>query len=182
MSLTLTVASERYDRIQPLLDGRVRIEGCATTFFPLSAEECFHRAFNGADFDVTELSGSSYLMTHARGDCPYIAVPVFLSKLFRHSAIYVRPGAGITGPQDLKGRRVGLPEYQMTACLWARGILQHEYGVHPRDIAWFTGGQEQPGRKERARLQVDPEVSITRIGEDETLVQRFLDGQLDAHT
>ncbi len=109
------------------------------------------------------------MMTTARGDCPYIAVPAFVSKYFRHSAIYIGNGRGIHSPNDLIGKRIGMPEYQMTACLWARGILEDEYGVRPRDIQWFTGGQEEPGRRERARLTVDKSVSITPIGPAQTL-------------
>ena len=104
--LKISLASERYDRVQAIFDGRVRIEGCDVTAVPLRAEEAFHRAFNGADFDVTELSASSYMMTLSRGEAPYVAVPVFLSKVFRHSAIYIRTDRGIQAPQDLVGKRI----------------------------------------------------------------------------
>jgi 4,5-dihydroxyphthalate decarboxylase len=166
--------------VQPIFDGRVRIEGCELNSFPMAAEECFHRAFNGAEFDVTEISGSSYMMTLARGESPYVAIPAFVSKYFRHSAIYIRSDRGIKEPKDLVGRKVGMPEYQMTACLWARGILEDEYGVKPKDIQWFTGGQEEPGRKERSKLSVDKSVSITPIGGDKTLAKMLDAGELDA--
>jgi len=177
--LSISLASERYDRVQAIFDGRVRIEGCDVTAVPLRAEEAFHRAFNGEDFDVTELSASSYMMTLSRGEAPYVAVPVFLSKMFRHSAIYIRTDRGIRTPQDLAGRKIGVPEYQLTACLWARGILEDEYGVRPRDIQWFSGGQEEPGRRERAPLTVDPAVSVTPIGPGETLSGMLGAGALD---
>ncbi len=180
MTLRISLACEQYDRTRAIFDGRVRIEGCEVTTLPLHAEEAFHRAFNGAEFDVTEISGSSYMMTLSRGECPYVAIPAFVSKVFRHSAIYVRADRGIRTPQDLVGKRVGMPEYQMTACLWARGILQDEYGVHPRDIRWFTGGQEEPGRRERSKLHVDPSVSITPIGDERTLIGMLAAGDLDA--
>lgn len=180
MTLKISLACERYDRVQPIFDGRVPIEGCAVTAVPLMAEECFHRAFNGAEFDVTEISGSSYMMTLSRGESPYIAIPAFVSKYFRHSAIYIRTDRGIKSPQDLAGKRIGMPEYQMTACLWARGILEDEYGVRPRDIQWFTGGQEEPGRRERAKLTVDKTVSITPIPDDKTLSAMLDAGELDA--
>jgi 4,5-dihydroxyphthalate decarboxylase len=179
MSLKITLACERYDRVSALFDGRVRIEGCDVTFVPLKAEETFHRAFNGADFDVTEISSSTYMMTLSRGESPYIAVPAMVSKVFRHSAFFVRKDRGIRVPQDLVGKKIGLPEYQMTACLWGRGIIQDEYGVQPKDIKWFTGGLEQPGRHERARLTVDPAVSITPIPTDQTLNQMLSDGEID---
>jgi 4,5-dihydroxyphthalate decarboxylase len=180
MPLAISLACERYDRVQAIFDGRVSIEGCTVNCVPLSAEEAFHRAWNGAEFDVTELSGSTYMMTTSRNECPYVAVPAFVSKYFRHSAIYIRTDRGIRAPQDLVGKRVGMPEYQMTACLWARGILEDEYGVRPRDIRWFTGGQEQTGRKERALLTVDSSVSITPIGPEQTLSSMLDSGELDA--
>ncbi len=180
MALRISLACERYDRVQAIFDGRVPLEGCDVTAVPLVAEECFHRAFNGAEFDVTEISGSSYLMTLSRGEAPYVAIPAFVSKYFRHSAIYIRSDRGIKEPKDLSGKRVGMPEYQMTACLWARGILEDEYGVRPRDIQWFTGGQEEPGRRERARLTVDKSVSITPIPNDKTLSGMLHAGELDA--
>lgn len=179
MGLRISLACERYDRVQAIFDGRVPIEGCEVNAVPLAAEECFHRAWNGAEFDVTELSGSTYMMTTARDECPYVAIPAFVSKYFRHSAIYIRTDRGIRAPQDLAGKRIGMPEYQMTACLWARGILEDEYGVRPRDIKWFTGGQEEPGRRERARLTVDPSVSITPIGPEQTLSSMLAAGELD---
>lgn len=180
MPLRINLACERYDRVQAIFDGRVPIEGCEVNAVPLAAEECFHRAWNGAEFDVTELSGSTYMMTTARDDCPYVAIPAFVSKYFRHSAIYIRADRGIREPKDLIGKRIGMPEYQMTACLWARGILEDEYGVRPRDIRWFTGGQEEPGRKERAKLTVDPQVSITPLGPTQTLSAMLDAGELDA--
>ena len=180
MTLKISLACERYDRVQAIFDARVPIEGCEVNCFPMVAEECFHRAFNGAEFDVTEISASSYLMTLSRGESPYLAVPAFVSKYFRHSAIYIRSDRGIRTPQDLVGKRIGMPEYQMTACLWARGILEDEYGVKPRDIQWFTGGQEEPGRRERAKLTVDKSVSITPIAHDQTLSAMLDAGELDA--
>jgi 4,5-dihydroxyphthalate decarboxylase len=179
VALKISMACERYDRVQAILDGRVPIEGCDINAFPLRAEETFHRAFNGAEFDVTEISASSYMMTLARGEAQYVAVPAFLSRMFRHSAIYIRTDRGIEKPQDLVGKKIGMPEYQMTACLWARGLLEDEYGVRPRDIKWFTGGQEEPGRRERARLSVDKAVSITTIANDQTLSRLLDTGELD---
>lgn len=179
MPLGITLACEGYDRVKAIFDGRVRIEGCEVNAFQLHAEEAFHRAFNGEDFDVTELSGSSYIMATARNDSQYIAVPAFVSKYFRHSAIYIRKDRGIEQPFDLIGKKIGLPEYQMTACLWARGILDDEYGVKPKDIKWFTGGQEEPGRKERSRLTVNPNTSVTPIPSNRTLSEMLDAGELD---
>ncbi|MGH8327310.1 MAG: PhnD/SsuA/transferrin family substrate-binding protein, partial [Steroidobacteraceae bacterium] len=146
--LSLSVAIGDYDRVRPLVDGRVEIDGVDPIFMLLSPEEIFFRAMRHADFDVCELSLSSFVLRTARGDNPYVGVPVFPSRAFRHTAIVVRKDRGIRAPADLKGRRIGTPEYQLTACVWARGLLQDEFGVEPSDVLWVRGGLEQPGRVE----------------------------------
>jgi 4,5-dihydroxyphthalate decarboxylase len=115
MALPLSLSVCNYDRTAALFDGRVSIEGCDVAAVALVPEESFHRAFKYQEFDVTEVSMSSYLLTTARGDAHYVAVPAFVSRLFRHSGIYIRTDRGIKGPADLKGKTIGLPEYQMTA-------------------------------------------------------------------
>jgi 4,5-dihydroxyphthalate decarboxylase len=180
MKVPLTVACWDYDRVRALIDGRVPIEGCDPTFFPLPVEETFFRALRHAEFDVAELSLSSYLLLVDRGDSPYVAIPAFVSRAFRHSAIYVRTDRGIDRPADLVGRIVGVPEYQVTAAVWVRGILEDEYGVKPSDLRWRTGGVEQPGRHEKVDLVLPTGVEATAIPRDETLAQWFLDGRLDA--
>lgn len=177
--LTVSLAVAPYDRVQPLFTGRVRIEGCEVNYFPLEAEEVFARAYSSQDFDITELSSSSHILTSARGDAPYIGIPAFVSRVFRHSAYYIRTDRGIKTPQDLKGKTVGVPEYQMTAALWARGILSDEYGVKAQDIHWRNGGQEQPGRKERTPID-PPGIDLKPIPSDKTLSAMLEAGELDA--
>jgi 4,5-dihydroxyphthalate decarboxylase len=140
----------------------------------------FHRAFSTQDFDVTELSFSSTLIQTARGACPYVALPAFVSRLFRHSAFYIRTDRGIRDPRDLKGKTVGVPEYQMTAALWARGILADEYGVQASDIKWRNGGLEQPGRRERTPISLPPTIELKPLGPDGTLSGALASGALDA--
>jgi 4,5-dihydroxyphthalate decarboxylase len=156
------------------------VEGCATTYLPLYPEEIFHRAFRFQEFDVSELSFSSYIRTVAAGTSAYIGIPAFVSRIFRHSGIYIRTDAGIRAPADLKGKRVGLPEYQITAVVWMRGMMQHEYGVLPTDIHWRNGGLEQPGRQERTPLKPIPGLDLKPLGPDETLVGLLRAGELDA--
>src|SRR6185437_5413585 len=127
----ITVACGDYDRTRPIREGRVPIDGCEVTFLPLEPEELFFRAFRYAEFDVGELSFNSYLMQTSRDRCPYVAIPAFLSRRFRHSSIYIRTDRGIRTPADLKGKLVGLPEYQQTANVWMRGTLKEDYGVDP---------------------------------------------------
>jgi 4,5-dihydroxyphthalate decarboxylase len=178
--LPLSLACCSYDRTAALFDGRVGVEGCDVVAVALEPEELFHRAFSTQDFDVTELSFSSTLVQTARGECPYVALPAFVSRLFRHSAIYIRTDRGIARPQDLKGKRVGVPEYQMTAALWVRGILADEYGVAPSDIKWRNGGLEQPGRRERTRISVPAHIELQPLEPGETLSGLLAAGELDA--
>ncbi len=180
VDVPITIACGNYDRTRAIRDGRVNVDGCAVTYLPLYPEEIFHRAFKFAEFDVSELSFSSYLRTVAAGNAHYIGVPAFVSRIFRHSGIYIRNGAGISKPADLRGKRIGVPEYQITAVVWMRGIMQHEYGVKPSDIHWRSGGQEQAGRHERTPLKAIPGLDLRPIGDDKTLVGMLRDGELDA--
>ena len=125
-------------------------------------------------------SFSSYLRTTDGGASPYIGIPAFVSRVFRHSGIYVRTDRGIRTPQDLKGKTIGLPEYQITAVVWMRGILQDEYGVKPTDIHWRSGGIEQPGRDERTPLAPIPGLDLKPIPADKTLAGMLAAGEIDA--
>jgi 4,5-dihydroxyphthalate decarboxylase len=180
VEVPITIACGNYDRTRAIVDGRVKIEGCAVTYLPLYPEETFHRAFKFGEFDVSELSFSSYLRTVAAGTSPYIAIPAFVSRIFRHSGMYIRTDSGIRKPEDLRGKRIGLPEYQITAVVWMRGLLQHEYGVSPNEIHWRNGGQEQPGRGERTALKPIPGLDLKPLGPNETLVGMLRNGDLDA--
>src|SRR3990167_888616 len=125
--LHLTLACWDYDRTRALQDGRVAVEGVDLNYLPLRVEETFWRMLRYQEFDVAELSLGSYLMARDRGTPRFMAIPVFPSRAFRHSCIYIHAGAGIQEPKDLVGKRVGVPDYQITMAIWARGILQHEY-------------------------------------------------------
>jgi len=129
---------------------------------------------------VTEMSFSSYLLQVSRGEAAYTAIPVFVSKKFRHGAIYVRTGAGIASPEDLKGRRIGLPEYQLTANVWVRGLLADEYGVRAEDVDWIIGGIDEPGREEKIPVRLPERIRTTRIGPGETLWEMLTRGEIDA--
>ncbi|MDB5381613.1 MAG: hypothetical protein JWO26_1245 [Rhodospirillales bacterium] len=177
---SLTFACFPYDRVRPLLDGRVRIDGVELLPIPLPSEESFPRAHNRAEFDVSELSLSSYLMQLGRGESPYLAIPAFVSRAFRHNAIYLRRDAGIASPRDLEGRRVGIPEYQMTLGLWVRGILADDHGVATGRILWRTAGTNVPGRKERLPLVLPPELDVAPLPLGATLNAALLAGEIDA--
>lgn len=179
--LNISMSVGNYDRTQALFDGRVQIEGCNVHAVSLEPEEAFHRAFRYGEFDITEISMSSHMMTTARGDNQYVAVPAFLSRVFRQSGIYVRTDRGIDSPQDLKGRVIGLPEYQITANVWIRGILEDEYGVKPSDIHWRRGGIEEPGRGERAPISLPDSIDLQQIPDDRTLSGMLESGEIDGY-
>lgn len=178
-NLHISVAMGDYDRNRALYDGRVQIDGCDPVYMLLNPEEMFFRAMRSRDFDVTELSFSSYLVKHAKGESPYIAVPVFLSRAFRHTSIYVRKDR-IKKPEDLKGCRVGVPEYQLTAVVWARSILQDDYGVNPEDVTWVRGGIDTPGRPEKIKLDLPAGVTIEAAPEGRTISDLLDKGEIDA--
>src|SRR3954471_18527076 len=180
MALELSLSVCEYDSTAAIFDGRAPIEGCDVTTVANSPEESFHRAFKFQEFDVTEISMSSYLLSVARNDSHYVAIPAFVSRLFRHSGIYIRTDRGICEPADLKGKLIGLPEYQITAVVWLRGLMQDEYGVRPTDIRWRQGGIEQPGRSERTPLKPIPGLELKPIPPDKTLSGMLESGELDA--
>src|SRR6201987_3038939 len=166
--LNLSVAVGDYDRTRALIDGSVAIDGVDPVYMTLVPEEIFFRAFRAAEFDICELSLSSYTVKTAQNDCPYIAVPAFVSRAFRHTAVYVRTDR-IKKPQDLKGRKVGVPEYQLTANVWARAFLEDDFGVKRSDIHWIRGGLEHAGRPEKISVKLPDGVRLDNAPECKTI-------------
>jgi len=178
--LPITIATWDYDRVRALVDGRIRVEGCDVNYITMPVEEILERAFFHHEFDVAEIGFSPYLIALSRGVAPYVAIPAFLSRMFRHSAIYIRTDRGIQGPGDLKGKRIGIPEYQMSAAMWARGLLRDEFGVAAADINWVQGGLETPGRRDKFPLNLPDGFPLVSAADNETLSQLLADGDLDA--
>jgi 4,5-dihydroxyphthalate decarboxylase len=176
--LNLSVAVGDYDRNRALFDGSVQIDGVDPVYMQLVPEEIFFRAFRAAEFDICELSLSSYTVKTALNDCPYIAVPAFVSRAFRHTSIYVRTDR-VKKPQDLKGRKVGVPEYQLTANVWARAFLEDDYGVKRSDIHWIRGGIEQAGRPEKITVKLPPGVKLDNAPEGKTISALLEAGEID---
>lgn len=178
--LRLTLACWDYDRVAALASGAVRPDGIDLVFLAQPVEETFFRMLRHREFDIAEMSLSSYSVSLATEDPPFIAIPVFPSRFFRHSSIYVSATSGITEPAQLAGRRVGVPEYQMTAPVWIRGILSDEYGVRPDGVEYLSGGEEQPGRGEKLKLSLPPQFRLRPIGPQQTLSQMLAEGEIDA--
>ena len=180
MKRAITIATWDYDRVRAIIDGRVTVEGCDVNYIPLAPEECFHRTYLNREFDVAEIGFSPYLIALSRNTADYVALPIFLSRMYRHSAIYIRTDRGIEFPADLRGKRVGVPEYQMSAAMWARGMLHDDHGVAPRDMHWFCGGLEVPGRTDKFPLNLPPGFPLQSIPDDTTLSAMLTAGELDA--
>ena len=177
--LQLSIAVGDYDRMRPLMDGFVQIDGVDPVFMRLTPEEIFFRAMRQAEFDICELSLSSFSVRTARADNPYVGVPVFPSRAFRHTSIYIRTDHGIDKPEDMRGRRIGVPEYQLTANVWARAILDDEHGVKASDITWVRAGLNQPGRVEKVALNLPPDIRIEDAPADATLSAMLARGEID---
>ena len=178
--LRVTLACWDYDRTRALQEGRVQVEGVELTYLPLRVEETFWRMLRHQEFDAAELSMGSYLLSRENGSPRFVAIPVFPSRAFRHSGIYINTDSGIKEPKDLIGKRVGVAEYQITMAIWARGTLQHEYGVPPEKMKWFTGGEEQPGRVDKVNHDLPPSIDIRPIGPEQTLSSMLESGEIDA--
>lgn len=179
MSLDVSLATWDHDRVMALHEGRVTVPGVDLACTILPTSKLFPLAVQEARFDVTELSLSSYLLQVSRGTCAYTAIPAFVSRAFRHSGFFARTDAGLTGPADLAGRRVGVPEYQMTAALWMRGLLRDTYGVDSDGIHWRTGALEEGVRRERLDLALPKGMIVEPIQDGQTLVDLLLDGDID---
>ena len=177
--LPISLACGPYDRTRALADGRVEIDGVDLRYIHLEPEEIFFRMLNYGEFDAAEMSLSTYLLTHL-ADGPFIAIPVFPSRMFRHTSVYVNGAAGIDKPQDLMGKTVGVAEYQLTANVWIRGILADHYGVPVESVKYRTGGLNTPGRHEKFSVNLPPEIAIAPVAEGQTLSGLLAAGEIDA--
>ncbi|KAH8714771.1 4,5-dihydroxyphthalate decarboxylase [Ilyonectria robusta] len=182
MVLRLSFACWDYDRVKAIEDGRVRPEGIELTFLNYRVEETFFRQLRFQEFDVSELSLSSYVMTLAQKNPPFIALPVFPSRFFRHQSIYVNKNAGISTPKDLRGKRIGIPEYQMTAAVWQRGILEEDFGVPLSSVHFFVGAIEPSAQPRISKIShsLPEDIKVTPIGAGQNLSEMLASNQIDA--
>ena len=179
MVLKFSLATWDHDRVAAIHDGRVVVPGVEIDGHILPTTKLFPIAVQEARFDITERSVSSYVLQVSRGTSAYTAIPAFVSRAFPHNGFFGRVGSGISGPAELAGRNVGVPEYQMTAALWMRGILADEYGVDLSTIRWRTGAPGQGVRRDRLALDLPPGLVVEPVAEGETLQDLLLAGQID---
>jgi 4,5-dihydroxyphthalate decarboxylase len=179
--LTLDFGCGDYDVVRPLKDGAIRVEGMDINFVTINRPPEVHwRMGVHGEFDAAEMSFGSFVAGAARGTFPFVGIPAFVYRKFRHSCAYVNTGAGIERPEDLRGKRVGVPEWQMTATVWLRGFLQDDYGVSVREIQWLTGGLESSQRSEKVPLALPSEIRITNIPAEKNLSDMLAAGEIDA--
>jgi 4,5-dihydroxyphthalate decarboxylase len=177
--LRLSLGCWNYDRTRGLMDGTIQPDGIDLTYLNMPVEETFFRMLRNREFDVAEMSLSSYSVSLFR-DSPFIAIPIFPSRFFRHSCIYVNADSGIKSPKDLIGKKIGNPEYQMTAPVWIRGVLSDEYGVPVDSVTYYTGGEEEPNRDEKLKLDLPSNIKVQSIGPTQTLASMLVTGEIDA--
>jgi 4,5-dihydroxyphthalate decarboxylase len=177
--LPLSLACWDYDRTRPLSDGRVRASGISLDITVMRPQQAFQAMLQGKGFDAAEMSLANYAVLKARGECPFVAIPVMLSKMFRHSCIYVRADAGIDSPADLKSRRAGTAQLASTGAVFVKGMLEHDYGISQRDLHWFIGGLNQPGPSLANRTSPPDGVRVDHLADGQTIEAAFKSGDID---
>ena len=180
MTTPLHIGIAANDRMHAIANGNVQVPGYELRFDQDVPSGIFWRALKGGEFDVTEMSLAAHSILTARGENPFVGVPVFTSRMFRHASLFVSDASGIRTPDQLAGRRVGAPEYQMTAGVWMRGILHDHYGVPANRVHWLTGGVNRPGREERIEMRLPPGYQVEPIGPERTLDAMLAAGAIDA--
>jgi 4,5-dihydroxyphthalate decarboxylase len=178
--LRLSLACWDYDRTRRLQSGEIEARGIDLVYLPLMPEETFFRMLRFGEFDVAEMSLSSYVLSLFADEPRFIAIPAFPSRVFRHGSIYVRDDGSITEPADLAGRVVGVPEYQMTAAVWIRGILAEHHGLPADAVSYRTGGLHDAGRVEKLKLDLPDRFAVTPIDAGQTLDAMLVAGDIDA--
>ncbi len=179
MTIPLTIAVGDYDHTRDLAAGKVGVQGVDLTMLAFPVEEIFHRFIHFREWDVSEMSFAKYVSFISQGDDSMVGLPIFPSRVFRHSSIFVRADSDLAQPQHLAGKRVGVPEWAQTAAVYSRGLLAHEYGVDLASIRWFQGGVNDAGRKEKTTVNLPAGVNCTSAS-DRSLSEMLLAGDLDA--
>jgi 4,5-dihydroxyphthalate decarboxylase len=180
MNIQLSIGITSNPRTWPIIDGAVKVEGVDLTPTVLHPSELFWRQLRYCEFDVSEMSVSSLLMARSKGDERFVGIPVFTTRRFFHTTTLVRRDAKIDAPADLKGKRVGVPEYQQTAALWSRGVLQHEFGVHPKDMEFWMERPPSRSHGGATGFKPPPGVTVNQIPVEKSIGSMMVAGELDA--
>jgi 4,5-dihydroxyphthalate decarboxylase len=180
MELQLSIGITSNPRTWPIIDGKIKPDGIALTPTVLHPSELFWRQLRYSEFDISEMSVSSLMMARSKGDERFAGIPVFTTRRFFHATKLVRRDARIDVPADLKGKRVGVPEYQQTAALWSRGVLQHEFGVHPKDMEFWMERPPSRSHGGATGFQPPPGVTVNQIPVEKSIGSMMLAGELDA--
>jgi len=180
MDITLSVGMASNPRTWPIFDGTVKPDGINLVPSPVHASELFWRQLKFGDFDVSEMSFSSLIMAMAGGDDRWVGLPVFTTRRFFHTGILIRKDRGINEPKDLKGKKVGVPEYQQTAALWTRGVLQHEFGVEPKDMEFWMERVPEQSHGGATGFKPPKGVTVNQIPLEKSIGSMMLSGELDA--
>ena len=178
-NIHLTFATYDYDHVRDLATGLVRAKGIDLTHLQMDVEEIFYRFSNALEWDVSELSFAKYCSVQSQENPPFIGIPVFVSRVFRQSSFYLRRGGPVTIPEDMRGRRIGIPEWSQTATVYARGWMQHQVGIGLDEVEWVQAGVNEPGRVEMATLKLPDGVKYTQVP-DRSLTEMLLAGDIDA--
>lgn len=177
--LHLTLATTDYDHVRDLVNGVVRPEGITLTAFILNVEEVFYRFIKNREWDISEMSFGKFIGYASQGNSPFVGIPVFPSRVFRHSAFYTRTDRGIATPKDLEGKRVGIPEWAQTAGIYARGYLEETAGVDLTKIEWVQAGMNEAGREEKVEFKLPPGIRYEQR-RDTSVSAMLLSGEIDA--
>ena len=177
--INMSIALSDNERTRPILQGRHQPQGINLVPTMVHPSEMFWRQLKFAEFDVSEMSLSSLCIAKARGDDRFVGLPIYTARMFFHTRIYVRKDRGIEKPEDLRGKKIGVPEYQQTSALWSRGILQHEWGVQARDIEWFMERTPEISHGGTTGFKPPEGVKINQIPLSSNIGQMLLDGELD---
>ena len=178
MNLQLSIGITSNPRTWPIIDGTVKPEGIDLIQTVLHPSELFWRQLHFAEFAVAEMSCSSFMIMIGRNDTRFLGLPIYTTRRFFHTTILVARKAGIETSADLKGKRVGVPEYQQTASLWVRGVLQHEFGVEPKDMEFWL--ETTPETSLAAAIGYKPPPDVKQIAVDKSIGSMMLAGELDA--
>src|SRR5581483_3080564 len=177
--VAITIATANYDHVRDLIDGTITVSGFDLTFHTKPVEQIFGRFLRTREWEVAEISMGKYIALKSQGDNSLNAIPVFPNRVFRHAAIYVAANGDIRSPHDLRGRKIGIPEWALTAVIYARALLAHQFDIGLKEVDWVQGGVNEPGGAEKVKIAIPTGVNLS-FRTDKALTEMLMDGEIDA--